>query len=110
MKRFFANILILPIRFYQCCISPLFPPTMQLTAPFATLFFQAGKKEKISRGDILGFISNNGGIEGKEIGAIDLRDHYALVAVPADKAEDILARIAKLKIKNKRVRISLAII
>ena len=84
--------------------------TMQLTAPFATLFFQAGKKEKISRGDILGFISNNGGIEGKEIGAIDLRDHYALVAVPADKAEDILARIAKLKIKNKRVRISLAII
>lgn len=84
--------------------------TIQLTAPFATLFFQAGKKEKISRGDILGFISNNGGIEGKEIGAIDLRDHYALVAVPADKAEDILARIAKLKIKNKRVRISLAII
>ena len=80
--------------------------TIQLTAPFATLFFQAGKKEKISRGDMLGFISNNGGIVGKEIGAIDLRDHYALVAVPADKAEDILARIAKLKIKNKRVRIS----
>lgn len=81
---------------------------MQITAPYATLFFQAGKKEKISRGDIVGFISNNGGIEGKEIGTIDLRDHYALVAVPADKANDILERIAKIKIKNKRVRITLA--
>lgn len=80
---------------------------MQLSAPFATLFFQAGKKEKISRGDIVGFIGNNGGIEGKEIGTIDLRDHYALVAVPADKANEILNRIKSLKIKNKRVRITL---
>ena len=32
-------------------------------APMATLYFQAGKKEKRSRGDILGFIANNGGIE-----------------------------------------------
>ena len=66
-----------------------------------------GKKEKISRGDIVGFIGNNGGIEGKEIGTIDLRDHYALVAVPADKANEILNRIKSLKIKNKRVRITL---
>lgn len=84
--------------------------TMQLTAPYATLFFQAGKKEKISRGDIVGFISNNGGIDGKSIGAIDLHDHYALVAVPKEKASEILERISRLKIKNKRVRITLAII
>lgn len=80
---------------------------MQLQAQYATLYFQAGKKEKISRGDIVGFISNNGGIDGKEIGTIDLRDHYALVAVPADKAKDVLVRIARVKIKNKRVRITL---
>lgn len=77
-------------------------------AHFATLFFQAGKKEKISRGDILGFISKNGGIEGKEIGMINLYDHYALVAVPANKVSSILSLLAPLKIKNKRVRITLA--
>lgn len=76
-------------------------------AHFATLFFQAGKKEKISRGDILGFISKNGGIEGKEIGMINLYDHYALVAVPANKVSSILSLLAPLKIKNKRVRITL---
>ncbi len=76
-------------------------------AHFATLFFQAGKKEKISRGDILGFISKNGGIDGKEIGMINLYDHYALVAVPANKVSSILSLLAPLKIKNKRVRITL---
>ena len=81
---------------------------MTIKAQYATLYFQAGKKEKISRGDIVGFISNNGGIDGKEIGTIDLHDHYALAAVPADKAKDILDRIKSLKIKNKRVRITLA--
>lgn len=80
---------------------------IQLSAQFATLFFQAGKKEKISRGDIVGFISKNGGIEGNEIGTIDLYDHYALVAVPLNKAKDILKNIQSLKIKNKRVRITL---
>ena len=79
-----------------------------IKAQYATLYFQAGKKEKISRGDIVGFISNNGGIDGKEIGTIDLHDHYALAAVPVDKAKDILDRIKSLKIKNKRVRITLA--
>ena len=38
---------------------------------------------------------------------VDLRDHYALVAVPANKAKDILSLISKFKIKNKRVRITL---
>lgn len=79
----------------------------KLSAPFRTLYFQAGKKEKISRGDILGFISNNGGIDGKEIGTIDLHDHYALVAIPANKAQSVLDKIRSLKIKNKRVRITL---
>ena len=75
---------------------------------FETLFFSAGKKEKISRGDILGFLTAKGELEGAEIGKIDIADHYALVAVPRDKAKTVLAKISKEKIKNKRVKISIA--
>lgn len=78
-----------------------------LTTSIASLYFQAGKKEKISRGDIVGFLANNGGITAQEIGQISLHDHYAIVAVPSDKAASILDRISRLKIKNKRVRISI---
>lgn len=79
---------------------------INLHSDTASIYFQAGKKEKISRGDIVGFIANNGGISAQEIGQISLHDHYAIVAVPSDKADDVLDRISKLKIKNKRVRIS----
>lgn len=81
---------------------------MKITTDFASLYFQAGKKEKISKGDIVGFIAKNGGISGSEIGPIDLHDHYAIVAVPAQKAADVLHKLIPLKIKNKRIRIAMA--
>lgn len=76
-------------------------------ATMATLYFQAGKKEKISRGDILGFIAANGGIDASKIGHIDVRDHYSLVAVPRKVAQDVLHHLQSSKIKGKKVRISL---
>lgn len=78
----------------------------ELKSQVASIHFNAGKKEKISRGDIVGFIANNGGITVQEIGTISLHDHYAIVAVPRAKVDDILSRITRLKIKNKRVRIT----
>lgn len=83
------------------------PSRRLVRAPMATLYFQAGKKEKLSRGDIMGFIANNGGVEPATIGRIDVRDHYALAAVPRDKAQDILASLQSAKIKGRKVRISL---
>ncbi|MGN1246244.1 MAG: DEAD/DEAH box helicase, partial [Muribaculaceae bacterium] len=77
-----------------------------LTSAVASIYFNAGKKEKISRGDIVGFIANNGGITAQEIGSISLHDHYAIVALPRTKLHDIVRRLAPLKIKNKRVRIT----
>ena len=76
-------------------------------AAMATLYFQAGKKEKLSRGDIMGFVANNGGIDPCAIGRIDVRDHYALVAVPRGQVHDALKRLQQVKIKGKKVRISL---
>lgn len=73
-----------------------------------TLFFSAGKKEKISRSDILGFLIAKGGLSPDEIGKIDVADHYAMVAVPSDRALPVLGAVAKEKIKGRKVRISIA--
>ena len=80
--------------------------SLSLTSATASLYFQAGKKEKISRGDIVGFIANNGGITAQEIGKISLHDHYAIVALPRCAVDEVLQRITRLKIKNKRVKIT----
>lgn len=71
----------------------------------ATLYINAGRKEKISRGDIVGFLTKDAGLTGSDIGKIDLRDHASYVAVPPSALPTILALPAP-KIKGKRVRIS----
>ena len=76
-------------------------------APMATLYFQAGKKEKLSRGDIMGFLAGNGGIEASAIGRIDVRDHYSLAAVPRSSAQAVLKNLQNARIKGKKVRISI---
>ena len=83
-------------------------PAARMAKPaMTTLYFQAGKKEKLSRGDIMGFIANNGGIPASDIGRIDVRDHYAIAAVPRPQGPEVLKRLQAAKIKGKKVRISI---
>lgn len=72
----------------------------------ATLYFAAGKKEKISRGDIVGFLTNNSPLTAGEIGRIALHDHYALAAVPRSKVREALEAIAPARLKGKKIRVS----
>ena len=92
--------------------SDTFKPTTSESNKFTkteeTLFFSAGKKEKISKGDILGFLTAKGGLEANEVGQIDISDHYSIVAIPAEKASMVLKRIQQEKIKNKKVKITIA--
>ncbi len=77
-----------------------------IEASMATLHFMAGKKEKISRGDIVGFVANNSDIPASQIGKITVRDHYSLVAVPRAGLTATLQQLQAAKIKGKRVRIT----
>lgn len=72
-----------------------------------TLCFGAGKKEKISKGDILGFLVKECGLEPTQIGAIDVNDHYALAAVTAPDYASLLAKAKGAPVKGKRRMVSL---
>lgn len=86
-------------------------PDTQAPSPlaprYATIRFSAGKKEKLSKGDIVGFLVKEGGADAKTLGKIDLYDHYALAAVSLEQAQDILARVKGKKIKKEKRLISL---
>ncbi len=71
----------------------------------ATLYINAGRREKISRGDIMGFMVKTAGLESDQIGKIDVRDHSAYVAV-SRSALSLIAALNSPKIKSTRVRIS----
>lgn len=74
---------------------------------FDTLRFSAGKKEKLSKGDIVGFLIKEGGADGKRLGKIDVYDHYALAAIPRDESEKIMSAVKGKKIKGEKRLISL---
>lgn len=78
-----------------------------IASDIATLYFNIGKKEKISRGDIVGFLIAKGGLEASQIGRIALRDHSALVAVPSKEAERLVKVLSSERIKNTRAKISI---
>lgn len=80
---------------------------LPIHAPMATLYFDAGKKEKLSKGDIAGFLSANTSVEAGMIGKIVVMDHYSLAAVPRFQARLLVEECAGKKVKGKRVRISL---
>jgi RNA-binding protein YlmH len=71
-----------------------------------TLYFNAGKREKISKGDIAGFLIQKGGLTRDQVGRIDVSDHSAYAAVPRDKARETVLAVAPYKIKNQRVRVT----
>ena len=78
-----------------------------MKAPSETIFFSAGRREKLSKGDILGFLVKEGGLEPGQIGVIDVFDHYALAAVVRDAVKQMMQRIKGKKIKGEKRMISL---
>ncbi len=77
-----------------------------ISAHTSSLYFNVGKKEKISRGDIVGFLIAKGNLESSQIGRIALRDHSAIVAVPRTEAARLVDELNSHRIKNTRAKIS----
>ena len=76
----------------------------ELPAPakprMATIYIGKGKKDKISKGDIVGFLCKIGQLQSSEIGKIDVKDRYAYVAVGRTKLKQVLKLTQGQKIKG----------
>ena len=77
-------------------------------AKFVTLYIGKGKKDKINRIDIVGFLSKKGGLNREDVGRIDVKDHYAFAAVSRVKVKQMLKMIQNEKIKGVKALIELA--
>lgn len=66
----------------------------------ATIYIGKGKKDKISKGDIVGYLCKKGGLEPNEIGRIDVKDRYTYAAVTRQKVSQVLKLTRGEKIKG----------
>lgn len=75
---------------------------------WATLFIAAGKKDKVNKVDIVGFLTNKGQLKKEDIGLIDVKDFFSFAAIRKVKMNHLLHLIKDQKIKNKKVKMEVA--
>ncbi len=67
-----------------------------------SLYIGRGKKEKLSRGDIAGFMMKIGGLKSEEVGRIEVREHCAYVSVKRTRVKELMVRIKGQRIKGMK--------
>ncbi|TAH19653.1 MAG: DEAD/DEAH box helicase [Cytophagales bacterium] len=75
---------------------------------WATLYVSGGKKNKISKIDIVGFLSKKGSLEKDDIGLIEVMDFMSFVAVKKHKINSLLKLVQGEKMKGEKYKIELA--
>jgi superfamily II DNA/RNA helicase len=75
---------------------------------WSTVFIAAGKKDKVNKIDIVGFLTNKGQLKKEDIGLIEVKDFFSFVAIRKVKMAHTLQLIKNEKIKNKKVKIDIA--
>lgn len=91
-------------------IKPSAPIRISTKAPSAasfweTLFISGGRKDKISKGDIVGLFMKQGGLTQEQLGTIELKQDCAFVAVPLSESKRIVTVLDNSRLKKKKVRI-----
>lgn len=76
---------------------------------WTTLYIGKGKKDKLSKMDIAGFLYKKGNLVREEVGQIDVREHYSFVAVKRSKVASLMRSIKGEKIKGIKVLIEEAL-
>ncbi|MEL6675418.1 MAG: DEAD/DEAH box helicase [Bacteroidota bacterium] len=67
--------------------------------------FSRGKRDKVGKGDIVGFILNHSHLEAGQIGTITIYDSYSIVDMPQRGFSEISKLEVPLKIKGKSLKV-----
>ena len=77
----------------------------KLSPPMVTISINGGRKNKVRAGDLLGALTANTNLQGKQIGKIDIFDNLAYVAVERPAAKQAFKILSEGKIKGKKFRV-----
>ncbi|MBB3082457.1 DEAD/DEAH box helicase [Geodermatophilus sabuli] len=70
--------------------------------PVTRLFVGLGREAGIRPGDLVGAITGEAGLRGREIGAIEIAQRFSVVEVPAPAADQVIAALRQATIKGRR--------
>ncbi|MCE7699896.1 MAG: DEAD/DEAH box helicase, partial [Methanobacterium paludis] len=79
-----------------------------LNKEITKIYINAGKKKKVRAGDIVGAITGIQGINGDDIGIIDIQDGFSYIDILKNKGNIVIDGLRKSTIKGKKVKVQKA--
>jgi ATP-independent RNA helicase DbpA len=80
-------------------------PGGPLVPPMATLHLQAGRKDKIRPGDVLGALTADLGYTREQVGKIDVNEFSTYVAVDRAIAPQVASRLSAARVKGRSIKV-----
>lgn len=75
-----------------------------LRSEWVTLTINKGKRDKLSKKDVVGFLFQKGELEKDDLGVVEVKESGSFAAVKRDKLPALLDRIRNEKIKNMKAK------
>ena len=72
---------------------------------WARLWVSIGREEAVRPGDLVGAIANESGLDGSDIGRIQIHQRFSLVEVRADAAGHVIDRMRGASVRNVKVHV-----
>ena len=69
------------------------------------LFLGVGRRAGVRPQDLVGAITNESHLTGREIGAIEIADRFSLVEVPESAADDVIEALRRTTIRGKKATV-----
>jgi len=69
------------------------------------LFFPVGRAARIGPGDLVGAITGETSLQGRDIGAIEITEKFSLVEVPSGSVDEVIGAMKGSTIRGRRVNV-----
>jgi ATP-dependent RNA helicase DeaD len=84
---------------------PIEPTSGPPPKTWVRLFMAVGERDGVGPGDLLGAIAGEAGVEGSQVGKIEIRDNFSLVEVAPTVADKIIRSVNGTTIRGRAVRV-----
>lgn len=72
------------------------------------IFVGMGRQEGLRPGDLVGAIANESGLDGRQIGVVEILDRSSFVEVPMNEGQRVIDALSHTKIRNRMVKCNFA--
>jgi len=80
-------------------------PAVDAAEKLIKVHLNRGKRDKIRKADVVGFLVNESSLTAASVGTITVFDTYCIVDIPAQGLDELAQKEPDLKIKGKTVRV-----